>query len=222
MKPITVLIADDHGLVRDGLRELLNREEDIRVVGEAGNGHEALRKIKSLQPDILLLDIMMPRLNGLETIRLIHDASIKTKIIVLSMHQKRPYIRESLKFGALGYILKTSPGAELIEAVRTVHRGEFYFSHCINADIINGFLQKKEDDCVHEDYDLLTQREQQIFRLIAEGNSVHEIADILCISPKTVEKHRGNLSRKLNLHDPVSMLKYGVKIGIIDTDDWLD
>lgn len=219
MKPITVVLADDHALVREGMRELLERQPDIRVIGEAGNGYEALKKVKSLQPDILVLDIMMPRITGIDVAQLLQEAPVKTKIIVVSMYKKKPYVRIALQSGARAYVLKTSPGTELVEAVRAVCRGQYFFSNDIKSDILEDFIRQKDETPAHEAYDLLTQREQQVFRMIAEGNTIIQISDILCISPKTVEKHRTAVMKKLNLAGPLSMIKYAVKMGIVDLED---
>ena len=217
-----VLVADDHAIVREGLRQLLNSQRDIEVVGEAEDGREALEKAKSLRPDVTLLDIAMPRLSGLEAVRLIKEAVPNIQIVVLSMHKKEAYVHQVLDAGALGYVLKASPSSDVLEAIRTVYRGEYFLSSKIRAEVIGTYLKSRREKPAVRGYDLLSEREQQVFRLIVEGNSTNQIADVLCVSPKTVEKHRANVMKKLAIHDVVAMVKYAIKIGIIDPELWED
>jgi len=217
-----VLLADDHAVVRAGLRQLLSNQPDMEVVGEATDGVDAVEKAKSLRPDVTLLDIAMPHLSGLDAVRLIKEAVPQTQIVVLSMHQKEAYVHQAFASGALGYVLKASPSSDVLEAIRAVHRGEYFLSSKIKADVIGAYLQSRKEKPMVRGYDLLSEREQQVFRLIVEGNSTNAIADILCVSPKTVEKHRANVSRKLGIHDLVGMVKYAVKIGIVDPETWED
>jgi two-component system response regulator NreC len=192
------------------------------VVGEAKDGREALQKAKSLRPDVTLLDIAMPHLSGLEAVRLIKEAVPSTRIVVLSMHKKEAYVHQVLASGALGYVLKASPSSEVVEAIRAVHRGEYFLSSRIRAEVIGRYLEGPREEPAVRGYDLLSEREQQVFRLMVEGNSTNQIADILCVSPKTVEKHRGNIKRKLGIHDLVGMVKYAIKIGVIHPELWED
>lgn len=215
-----ILIADDHEIVREGLKHILTSQNDMEVVGEAKDGREALLKTKSLRPDILLLDISMPHLNGLEALSLIKETMPDLKIVVFSIHKNEAYACQALSEGALGYVLKASPGSEVTAAIRAAYRGEYYLSHEINAEVINAYLQARKSSPPKCGYDLLSKREQQVFRLTVEGNSTKKIADILCISPKTVEKHRSNLMKKLCVKDLVEMVKYAIKINIIDPDHW--
>jgi len=217
-----VLLADDHAIVRDGLKQLLSQQTDMEVVGEAADGKEAVEKAKSLRPDVTLLDIAMPRLSGLDAVRLIKEAVPETQIVVLSMHKKEAYVHQVFAAGALGYVLKASPSSDVLDAIRAAHRGEYFLSSKIRAEVIGSYLQSRKEKPVIRGYDLLTEREQQVFRLVVEGNSTNEVADILCVSPKTVEKHRANVSRKLDIHDLVGMVKYAIKIGIIDPELWED
>lgn len=217
-----ILLADDHAVVRAGLRQLLTNQPDMVVVGEATDGVDAVEKAKSLRPDVTLLDIAMPHLSGLDAVRLIKDAVPQTQIVVLSMHQKEAYVHQAFASGALGYVLKASPSSDVLEAIRAAHRGEYFLSSKIKADVIGAYLQSRKEKPMVRGYDLLSEREQQVFRLIVEGNSTKAIADILCVSPKTVEKHRANVSRKLGIHDLVGMVKYAVKIGIVDPETWED
>jgi two-component system response regulator NreC len=215
-----IMIADDHEIVREGLKQLLSSQPDMEVVGEAQDGRETLLKAKSLRPDVLLLDVTMPQLNGLEAIGLIKEAVPDVRIVVFSMHKKEAYARQALAAGALGYVLKASPSSEILTAVRAAYSREYFLSHEINAEIIDAYLANRKTSSPVHRYDLLSEREQQVFRLMVEGNSTKEIADILCVSPKTVEKHRSNLMKKLGVNDLVGMVKYAIKINIIDPEHW--
>ena len=222
MNKIKVLIADDHAIVREGLRQLLNGQTDMVVAGEAEDGRQALEKVKSLHPDVILLDIAMPHLSGLEVISLIREAAPKTQVVVLSMHSKETYVQQVLSSGALGYVLKASPSTDILEAIRMAHRNEYFLSSRLKAEVIGKYLKTKRSAPALRGYDLLTEREQQVFRLVAQGHSTSRIADILCVSPKTVEKHRTSLMNKLGVHDRLELLKYAIKIGIVDPELWED
>ncbi len=222
MRKIKILIVDDHAIVREGLRQLLNNQEDMEVVGEAGDGLEALKKVKILQPDVTLLDIAIPRLSGLEAVRLIKEAVPGTQVVVFSMHKKEAYVHQVLASGALGYVLKASPSSDVLEAVRAARRGEYFLSSNIKAEVVKIYLENRKEKPTVKGYDLLSEREQQTFRLVVEGNSTKQIADVLSISPKTVEKHRTNVMNKLGIHDLVGLVKYAVKIGVIDPEIWDD
>ncbi|MGA2331080.1 MAG: response regulator transcription factor [Syntrophales bacterium] len=222
MTKIRILIADDHAIVRDGLRQLLNRQADMEVTGEAEDGREALKKVKTLRPDVILLDIAMPRLSGLEVISLIREASTDTQVVVLSMHAKETYVQQVLASGALGYVLKASPSTDILEAIRTAHRGEYFLSSRLKAEVIGQYLKTRPAAVAVHGYELLTEREQQVFRLVAQGHSTAQIADILCVSAKTVEKHRTSLMNKLGVHDRMELLKYAIKIGVVDPELWED
>jgi two-component system response regulator NreC len=222
MNKIRVLIADDHAIVREGLRQLLNGQTDMEVAGEAEDGRQALEKVKSLHPDVILLDIAMPHLSGLEVISLIREAAPETQVVVLSMHSKETYVQQVLSSGALGYVLKASPSTDILEAIRMAHRDEYFLSSRLKAEVIGKYLKTKRSTPALRGYDLLTEREQQVFRLVAQGHSTSRIADILCVSPKTVEKHRTSLMNKLVVHDRLELLKYAIKIGIVDPELWED
>jgi two-component system response regulator NreC len=222
MNKIRVLIADDHAIVREGLRQLLNGQTDMEVAGEAEDGRQALEKVKSLHPDVILLDIAMPHLSGLEVISLIREAAPETQVVVLSMHSKETYVQQVLSSGALGYVLKASPSTDILEAIRMAHRDEYFLSSRLKAEVIGKYLKTKRSAPALRGYDLLTEREQQVFRLVAQGHSTSRIADILCVSPKTVEKHRTSLMNKLGVHDRLELLKYAIKVGIVDPELWED
>jgi two-component system response regulator NreC len=221
-KKIRVLVADDHAVVRQGFRKLLEEQEDIEVLGEAGDGLEVIRQVKSLRPDVVLMDIQMPELNGLETVSLIKESVPETQVVLLSMHEKDAYVYQALSSGALGYVLKASPVTEILEAIRTVYQGEHFLSSKIGTQIIKAFLKNRTEQPPASGYDLLSEREQQVFRLLVEGCTTIDIAEILHISSKTVEKHRSNVMKKLDIHNMVEMVKYAIKIGIIGPELWED
>ena len=221
-KKIRILIADDHAVVREGLRKLLEEQSDMDVVAEAMDGLQAVKKVKQNTPDVALLDIAMPQLSGLEAVSLIKEAVPETQVVLLSMHKKDAYVHQALNYGALGYVLKAAPTSDVLKAIRTVHRGEYFLSSKINSKLITTFLKSRSEKPAVSGYDLLSEREQQVFRLLVEGRSTSEIADVLCISSKTVEKHRANIMKKLDIHNMVAMVKYAIKIGIIGPELWED
>ncbi len=222
MNKIRVLIADDHAVVRSGLRQLMGDQPDLEVVGEAGDGREALEKVKSLKPNVIVLDIAMPGVSGLEAAGLIKEAVPSCQIVVLTMHGKENFVRQVLSSGALAYVLKASPVQDVLAAVRAAHRGEYFLSSKIEAEVVGAYLDHRREAPAVRGYDLLSEREQQIFRLVAEGNSTNQIAEVLCVSPKTVEKHRTNIMKKLGIKDRLDVVKYAVRIGIIDPQLWED
>ncbi|MCP4693603.1 MAG: response regulator transcription factor [Desulfobacterales bacterium] len=220
MKKIRVLIADDHAIVREGLRQVLNSRGDIEVIGEAADGLQTLEKVKKLGPDVAVVDIAMPNLNGLEVIGSIRELAPGCHVVILSLHAKESFVRQALKNGAMGYVLKACPSADIVEAIRTAARGEYFLSARIKANVIENYLNTKETAPTARGYDLLSEREQQVFRLVVDGKSTKEIADILFVSPKTVEKHRGSISSKLGVHGRLDLLKYAIKIGVVNPELW--
>ena len=192
----------------------------MNVAGEAVNGLEAVKKVKSIRPDVAVIDIAMPKLSGLEAVSLIKEAVPTTQVVLLSMHEKDAYVDRALSSGAKGYVLKASPTSDVLEAVRAVHRGKYFLSSKVNAQIIDIYLKNRKEKNSVSGYNLLSDREQQVFRLLVEGRETSETADILCISLKTVKKHRANIMKKLNIHNMVEMVKYAVKIGIIGPELW--
>ncbi len=220
MNQIKVLIADDHAIVRDGIKQLLVPLTDIVIIGEAIDGLQAFEKAKELSPDVILLDIAMPNLNGLEAIGLIKEALPESQIVVLSMHANESYVQQVLKSGAMGYVLKASPSTDIVDAIRAASSNEYYLSSKIRANVIESYLKTKKNKPTAIGYDLLSEREQQVFRLVVQGTSTKEIADLLCVSPKTIEKHRSSISSKLGVHGRLEMLKYAIKIGIVNPELW--
>jgi len=170
MNKIKVLVADDHAVVREGLRKLLEEQEDMEVVGEATNGMQAVKRVKSLRPDVALLDIAMPELNGLEAVALIKESVPDTQVVLLSMHIKDAYVYQALNSGALGYVLKASPTSDVLESIRAASRKEHFLSSKINSKLISTFLKNREEKPAVSGYNLLSEREQQVFRLLVEGN----------------------------------------------------
>lgn len=222
MKPISILIVDDHAIVRDGIRQLLIAQDDMVILGEAGDGQEALKQAKSLSPNVVLLDIAMPGLNGLETIGLLRDVVPESRIVILSMHAKESYVHQALSAGARGYVLKASSSNDILSAIRAAHKDEYFLSSKIRAGVIDAYLQTRKITPTVRGYDLLTEREQQVFRMVVEGKTTKEIADILCVSTKTIEKHRTSITGKLGVHGRLELLKYAIKIGIVDPELWVD
>jgi two-component system response regulator NreC len=222
MSKIKILIADDHAIVRDGLRQLLSGQKDMEVIGEAEDGKQALEKVKALHPDVTLLDIAMPQLSGLEVISLIKESVPKTQIVVLSMHSKETYVQQVLSSGALGYVLKASPSTDVLEAIRAAHRGDYFLSSKLRTEVISAYAKRQKSSPALSGYDLLSEREQQVFRLVAQGYSTGQIGEILCVSPKTVEKHRTSIMSKLGVRDRLGLMKYAIKIGVVDPDLWDD
>ncbi len=214
---VTLLLVDDHPLIRQGLRHLLEGEPNFRVVGEAGDGVEALLLVERLKPDILVVDMMMPGLNGLEVLRQIKQISPDTRAIVLSMQSADAYVIEALKNGAAGYVLKETGPSELVNAVREVTQGNQYLSAKL-AERLEANRQKIKDT-PSDAYETLTTREREIFQMTAEGRTSQEVGEKLNISPRTVEIHRRNLLSKLGIKNQADLIRFAIKRGILPMDD---
>lgn len=214
----TIILADDHRIVRQGLRALLEAEPDFRLVGETGDGLEAVQLTQRLQPDVVVLDLMMPSINGLEATRQISDSCPQTHVIILSMHADEGYVLESLRNGATGYVLKDSSADDLVRAVREVVAGRRYLSAPLSERAIEVYMQKTQETAV-DPYERLTNREREVLHLAAAGHSSTEIAERLSISSRTVETHRANMMRKLDLHSQTDLIRYALKRGIIPMED---
>jgi DNA-binding NarL/FixJ family response regulator len=217
VRKTTIALADDHQVVRQGLRVLLEAEPDFSVVGEAGDGLAAIRLVESLNPNILLLDLMMPGLNGQEVIGTVRKRQPRTRTIVLSMHSSEPYVLEALKNGAAGYVLKDASCADLIRAVREVTAGRRFLSPPLSERAIDAY-QEKARASVADAYDLLTRREREVLQLTAEGHTNNAIGTRLSISPRTVETHRTNVMHKLGLRSHTELIKYSIARRIIPLD----
>lgn len=219
MNKIRVLIADDHVIVREGLRTLLEAQPDIEVIGEATDGGEAESKTSELQPDVVLMDITMPRVSGLEATRKIKQQNPEVKILVLTMHESDEYFFSMLEAGASGYFVKGGSSSELISALRAVWQGNVFLYPTMAKKLLSGYLQRAKtgsDD--KESYDRLTDREREILKLIAEGRTNQEIAELLYLSPATVQTHRAHIMAKLGLHNRTELIKYALRYGFITLD----
>jgi two-component system response regulator NreC len=201
--------------VREGISALLRFFDDIEVIGEASDGIEAIERARELKPDIILMDIGMPRLGGLEATIELRKTDPDIKIIILTQYEDREYISRFLKAGVSGYLLKKAVGSELVSALRTVHKGEFYLFSSLAADVVAGYLGKNRGGAEEDPYEKLTDREKQVLKLIAEGHSHKEIAGCLNISVKTVIAHQTNISEKLNIHNRMGLAKFAILKGII-------
>lgn len=212
----TIVLADDHQVLREALRLLLEMQPDFQVLAETGDGLEALKLVEALKPDILIADIMMPGLSGLEVARRTKRISSATKVIVLSMYEMEGYVVEALHAGAAGYVLKKSSSSELILAIRQILAGNLYLSPSLNERVIQTYLQRSPDIKSDDPYETLTLREREVFHLAAEGTSNPQIAERLSLSVRTVEMHRSNLMKKLGLVSQTDLVKYAVKRGLIE------
>jgi len=221
MPNIKIILADDHAILREGLSLLLKSQPDMEVVCEVCDGVKALDAVRSHHPDLLLIDIAMPNMNGIDTTRLITHNFPETKVIVLSRYEKEAYVHQALDAGAQGFVVKGAPSSELLEAIRSVVKGKFYLSSEVQASVIASFVQsKREQPQEKEALEQLSDREKQVFHLLIEGNSSNQIGEILCISPKTVDKHRANIAKKIGTENPIKMVQYAVRTGILDPSFW--
>jgi DNA-binding NarL/FixJ family response regulator len=214
-KPYRIVIAEDHTILREGLRALLSTEPQFYVVGEVADGRAAMRLCEDLVPDLVLMDLSMPRMHGLEAIQEIKRQSPEVKIIALTVHKTDEYILATLQAGADGYVLKDATHSELVMAIENVLKGKRYLSPGISEKVIEGYLEGKETLRTRSAWDTLTRREREILKLIAEGYKNKEVADYLCISLKTVEKHRANLMKKLDLHNAAELTAFAVDKGLV-------
>ncbi|MGJ5820351.1 response regulator [Paludibaculum fermentans] len=210
-KKISILLADDHSVVRQGFRRILESQADMEIVGEASNGREAIERATTLSPDVVVMDVAMPELNGIEATRRLMESSPRTRVLALSMHKDAVYVREILRAGARGYLLKDAIDADLLAAVRAIARGEGYLSPAIADAVLTDYRQHVTDPI-----DLLTSREREVLQLIAEGKTNKEIATVLKLSVYTVDAHRGRIMEKLNLHSTGELVRFAVRKGLID------
>ena len=208
---IRVLLADDHAMVRKGFRLILEAQPDMAIVGEAGNGRETIEQAENTRPDVIVMDVAMPELNGIEATRRLSTSAPRTRILALSMHKDSVYVREILKAGARGYLLKDSIDSDLVNAVRAVARGDGYLSPAVSDAVLSDYRRHVTDPV-----DLLTSREREVLQLIAEGRTNKEIASTLNLSVYTVDAHRGKIMEKLNLHSTGELVRFAVRNGMID------
>jgi len=215
LPPIRILLADDHSILREGLRMLLDRQDEFAVVGDASNGREAVEMAEKHDPDVVIMDLAMPGLNGIEATRRIIARSPRTAVVILSMHSDESYILRSLKAGARGYLLKDSLKADLLDAVRAAVRGKSFFSPKVSQVLKEEYVNELEARGAEDTWELLTDREREILQLVAEGKTNKEIAALLNISIYTIDTHRSHILQKLNLHSAPELILYAVRKGII-------
>lgn len=215
MRKLRVVLGDDHTIVRHGIRKILEERRDWEVVAEAGDGREAVKQVLEHQPDVAILDIGMPLLNGIEATRQIVKRASTVRVLILSMHSDEAYITQALQAGAKGYLLKDSADTDLIRGVTDVAAGKSFFSPAVAKVMLDDYVRHLADKGIVDRYDALSEREREIFQLVAEGHSNKAIAELLSISPATVETHRAHLLQKLDLHNTAEVVLYAVRRGVI-------
>ncbi|WP_291315168.1 response regulator transcription factor [Desulfuromonas sp.] len=220
----TVLIVDDHPLFREGLKSLIDRSSGYEVIGEAGSGEEALRMARSLRPDLVTMDVSLPQMSGIDCVRHLVQLFPQSRVLVVSMHAKFDYIAEAFRAGAKGYLVKDSASGRLIEALDALSRGDSFLDGNVSHEVVAKILAGAESEtAIHDEkYGLLTPREQQVMRLVVEGVTSREIAEKLSLSPKTVENHRANLMKKLDVHNRMELVRYAARLGLIDVEQWIE
>jgi DNA-binding NarL/FixJ family response regulator len=216
MQKHTILLADDHSILREGLRALLSNTPDLEVIGEAKDGQDVIEKVRQLHPELVLLDLSMPIINGTEAIRVIKRRNPEIKVIALTVHKSEEYVRATLDAGADGYVLKDDTSNDLLTSIRNVRNGKVHLSPGICDKVINGFLDRPTEARSMPSWDQLTIREREVLKLIAEGNKNRGIAERLSVSIKTVEKHRANLMKKLDLHGVSALTTYAIENGLVN------
>jgi len=215
MKKIRVLIVDDHTLVRDGIRALLTLVADVEVVGEAANGKEAMEKVKELAPDVVLMDLAMPIMGGLEATRRIRREFPGTKVLALTQYDDSEYVVPVIEAGASGFVTKMAAFSELASAIQAVYRGDSFLSPSAAAALVDEYQQKATVEEKKDPYQLLTDREREVLKLVVEGHTTREIADMLVVSPKTVEWYKASLMKKLNIHNKTDLIKFAIRKAVI-------
>ena len=219
---IPIVIVDDHPLFREGLKTIIRRNRHYDVVGEAGSGKEGLEMALRAKPDLMMIDLSLPDMNGIQLTRQLRAELPETSIIIVTMHAKVDYIAEAFQAGATGYVIKESAAEGLLKGIETVLKGDYFLDSAVSSQVVQTLMKLpgKETKITDAHYASLTAREQEILRFLAEGMSAKEIADKLCISPKTVENHRSNIMNKLDLHSTLELVRYAAKLGLIDMDLW--
>src|SRR5574341_1740271 len=217
MSKIRIVIADDHDIVRTGIRMMLAAEEDMEIVGEASDGREAIYLVRDLKPDVVVMDVQMPDMNGIEATRRIRQEVPECAILALTIHEDEQYFFQMLDAGVLGYVPKRAAPEDLVKAIRVVNRGQVFLYPSMASALVTDYLTRMEKG--EEESDILTEREREVLTLIAQGMLNREIADRLTISVKTVERHRENIMNKLNLHSRTELVKYAIRKGFIDLEE---
>jgi DNA-binding NarL/FixJ family response regulator len=215
MKPLRILLGDDHTLVRQGVRKILEEQPNWTVIGEAQDGREVVRKALADEPDLVLMDVAMPLLNGIEATRQILRKLPSARVLILSMHADEAYIIQALQAGARGYLLKDSADNDLVRAVTAVAEGKSFFSPNVAAIMLDDYVRHLAEKGIADRFDTLSEREREVFQLVAEGHSNKEVAELLCVSPATVETHRAHILQKLDLHGTAELVLYAVRRGVI-------
>ncbi len=217
MRKIRTLIVDDHAIVREGVRMILSTHPDIQVVGEASNGEQAVSLAQTLRPDVVVMDISMPGMNGIEATQQIRQRAAEVNVLALTMHEDDHYVFQLLKAGAAGYVLKRAAATDLVDAVRAAARGEAFLYPSVAKTVVTDYLRRLErGEAERKPYDGLTAREREVLALIAEGYTNQQIANRLFISIKTVQTHRAHIFEKLGLHDRTELVRYAIRVGLID------
>ncbi len=215
---IRIILADDHHLVRQGIRALLDKAHDMEVVGEAADGQDAITLTRELHPDVLVMDIAMPRLSGNQAVEHIHAAGMPAKVVILSIHSDEMLVRQTLRHGASGYLLKGAVKEELLLAIRAAARGEIYLSPSLSNSVVTGYLASEHDADLSSPFERLTPREREVLQLVCEGHTNNGVAQILGISAKTVEKHRANVMTKLDVHNLAELVRTAIRYGLVFID----
>ncbi|MCP4692064.1 MAG: response regulator transcription factor [Desulfobacterales bacterium] len=215
---VRILLVDDHTIVRQGLARMLEDQPDLKVVGEATNGQTAIERAEALKPDIVIMDIAMPRMNGIEAAKRIRKQLPKTKILILSMYSHEHYIHELLETGVSGYLLKDSSGRDIVKAIRAAMNDETFLSPSISKVLVDAYRNPRKASSKAERYKQLSNREREVFQLIAEGHSTRQIADTLCVTVSTIKTHRINIMNKLDIDTPVKLIHFAIRLGLVDPD----
>jgi DNA-binding NarL/FixJ family response regulator len=217
-KPIRIMIADDHTIVRQGLARLLNDQPDLKVVGQAVNGRQAVDKTLELKPDIVIMDIAMPQMSGIEAAKRIRKKLPKAKVLILSMYSHEHYIHDLFETGVSGYLLKDSSGRDIIQAIHAAMNDETFLSPSISKVLVDTYRSPRKSSSRAERYKQLSNREREVFQLIAEGHLTRQIADMLCVSISTIKSHRAKIMEKLDVDTPVKLVHFAIQLGLVDPD----